>query len=106
MEQQKLPNSTLILVFGIVSIILCICYGVGMVFGIIAIVLASKATKIYKENPELYSGYKNATTGRILGIVGLALGAIYLAYVIYMYSTYWIEGMQQMSEDMMQDLGW
>jgi len=105
MEQQKLPNSTLILIFGIVSIVLCCCYGVGVIFGIIAIVLASKAIKTYNENPELYSGYKNVTTGRILAIIGVSLGAIWLAYVIYMYVTLGTEGMQQMNEEMMREWG-
>ena len=48
MEQQKLPNSTLILVFGIISIVTCCCYGIlGLIFGIIAVVLANKALKLY-----------------------------------------------------------
>ncbi|MGB0789195.1 MAG: DUF4190 domain-containing protein, partial [Marinirhabdus sp.] len=48
MEQQKLPNATLILVFGILSIVTCCCYGVlGLIFGIIAIVMAKKATATY-----------------------------------------------------------
>jgi len=41
MEQKKLPNATLILVFGILSILTCCCYGiVGLILGIIAIVMA------------------------------------------------------------------
>jgi hypothetical protein len=105
MEQQKLPNSTLILVFGIISIVLCCCYGVGLVFGIIAIVMAAKATKVYQENPELYTGYKNVTTGKILSYIGVALGAIFLGYVIYMYATHGVDGLQQMNEERMRDLG-
>lgn len=105
MEQQKLPNSTLILVFGIISIVLCCCYGLGIILGIIAIVLASKAIKTYNENPEQYSGYKNVTTGRILAIVGVSLSAIWLAYVIYMYATLGADGMQQMSDEMMREWG-
>ena len=67
MEQQKLPNSTLILVFGIISIVTCCCYGVlGLIFGIIAIVMAKKATQTYLESPEQYSGYQNVKTGKIL----------------------------------------
>jgi len=105
MEQQKLPNSTLILVFGIISIVLCCCYGIGIILGIIALVLSAKAIKLYKENPDQYSGYKNVTTGRILAIVGLALSAIWLAYVIYMYTTLGEDGMRQMSDEMMKEWG-
>lgn len=55
MEKQTLPNSTLILVFGILAILGCCCYGVpGLIFGIIAIVLAKKAKALYMENPEIY----------------------------------------------------
>ena len=65
MEKQQLPNSTLILVFGIVSIVTCCCYGIiGLIFGIIALVLASKATKLYVANPDLYSDYNNVKIGK------------------------------------------
>ena len=84
MEQQKLPNSTLILVFGIISIITCCCYGIlGLIFGIIAIILANKAMKLYKENPELYTDVKNVKTGRILSIIGVVLNLIFLLYMIW-----------------------
>lgn len=72
MEQQKLPNATLILVFGIISIVTCCCYGIlGLIFGIIALILANKATKLYKENPEIYEGFNNVKTGKILAIIGI-----------------------------------
>ena len=74
MEKQQLPNSTLILVFGIISIVTCCCYGIiGLIFGIIALVLASKATKLYAANPDLYSDYNNVKIGKILAIIGLVL---------------------------------
>ena len=83
MEKQKLPNATLILIFGILSILSCCCYGfVGIVFGVIAIVLANKATKIYLETPEDYTGYQNVKTGKILAIIGIILCAIYLLFVV------------------------
>tara|TARA_B100001146_G_C16199617_1_gene443578 strand:+ start:233 stop:553 length:321 start_codon:yes stop_codon:yes gene_type:complete len=105
MEQQKLPNATLILVFGIISIVTCCCYGLGLVFGIIAIVLAKKATTLYVAAPEQYSGYNNVKTGRILAIVGVILSAIYLVYVIYMFSTVGYAGIQEMQEEMMREYG-
>ncbi|MFT5103267.1 MAG: hypothetical protein ACI86C_000919 [Candidatus Latescibacterota bacterium] len=88
MGQQKLPNSTLILVFGITSIVTCCCWGViGLIFGIIAVVMANKATALYLENPEQYSGFKNVKTGKLLAIIGIVLNVIYLAYTIYVYAT-------------------
>ncbi|WP_412984767.1 CCC motif membrane protein [Pontimicrobium sp. IMCC45349] len=95
MEQQKLPNSTLILVFGIISIVTCCCYGViGLIFGIIAVVLASKATKVYAENPELYTGFSNVKTGKILAIIGIVLNLIYIGYVIWIISAFGMEALQ------------
>ena len=105
MEQQKLPNATLILVFGIISIVTCCCYGLGLIFGIIAIVLSKKATATYVENPELYTGYKNVKTGKLLAIIGTVLSAIYLAYVIYLFATVGADGIMNMNEEMMRDYG-
>ena len=84
MEQQKLPNSTLILVFGILSILTCCCYGVvGLILGIVTIVLAKKATDLYTENPENYTGIQNVKTGKILAIIGISLSALYLLFSIW-----------------------
>lgn len=106
MEKQKLPNATLILVFGILSIVLCCCYGVvGLIFAIIALVMAKKATETYQENPELYDGFNNVKTGKTLAYIGLGLNIIYLIYVIWMYSTLGTEGMMQMQEEMLKKYG-
>lgn len=102
MEQQKLPNSTLILVFGILSIITCCCYGiVGLILGIVAVILASKATKVYAENPELYTGFQNVKTGKILAIIGIVLNAITLIYMIWIISMIGLEGLQD--QELMQE---
>ncbi len=106
MEKQKLPNSTLILVFGIVSIITCCCYGVlGLIFGIIAMVMAKKATALYMENPEQYSGYQNVKTGKILAIIGIILNVIYLGYVIFLFATIGMDGIMNMNQDLMDQYG-
>ncbi|TXN35132.1 DUF4190 domain-containing protein [Flagellimonas hymeniacidonis] len=103
MEQQKLPNSTLILVFGIISIVTCCCYGVlGLIFGIIALVLANKATKLYMENPEMYEGFKNVKTGKILAIIGIVLNVLFLAYIIWAVSYFGWETLQD--PERMQEL--
>jgi len=106
MEKQQLPNSTLILVFGILSIVGCCCYGIiGLIFGIIAIVLANKAIKIYAENPDAYTGFQNVKTGRILAIIGVVLSAIYIICVIYFYATIGYEGLQEMQREWMERMG-
>ena len=106
MEQQKLPNATLILIFGIVSIVTCCCYGLGLVFGIIALVMAKKATAMYLAAPEQYSGFKNVKTGKILAYIGVGLSALYLIYMIYMLATVGVDGMMDMNNQMMQDTEW
>lgn len=102
MEQQKLPNSTVILVFGIVSIVTCCCWGViGLIFGIIAMVMAKKATALYLENPEQYTGYQNVKTGKILAIIGIVLNVLYLGYTIWLYSTLGFDGVMNMNQEWM-----
>ena len=89
---QQVPNATASLVLGIISIPTCvICYFsfgiVGLTCGIIAIVLGSKASKVYQENPSIYnvSSYNNAKAGRICGIIGVILNAIlFLILIIYL----------------------
>jgi hypothetical protein len=83
--QQSLPNSTAVLVLGIISIVGCFCYGIiGVVTGIIALVLSSKDTTLYQQNPSLYSeiSYKNLKAGKVCAIVGLSLSAFYIICLI------------------------
>lgn len=87
MEKQQLPNATLVLVMGILSIIGCCCYGLpGVAFGVIAIVLAKKATIVYKEAPENYSGFGNVQAGKIMGIIGIVLSVLFIIYLIWVIS--------------------
>jgi len=107
MEKRELPNSTLILVFGILSIIGCCCYGVaGVIFGIIALVMAKRAIEIYNADPELYTGYNNVKTGRILAIIGLVLSALSLISTIAAVIMYGgLEGVQEMQEEILREYG-
>lgn len=80
-----LPNSTAVLVLGIISIATCWCYGiVGAACGIISLVLAGKAKKLYAENSALYteSSYKNMKAGHVCAIIGTILSALYLVFII------------------------
>lgn len=106
MEKQVLPNSTLILVFGILSIVTCCCYGVlGLIFGIVALVLANKAKQTYFSNPELYTGYNNVKTGRILAIIGIVLSALYIISIAVYFSIYGWEEYQALQEEIMREYG-
>ncbi len=109
MEKQKLPNGTTVLVLGILSIVTCCCYGIiSIVLGGVGLYLSKKDLALYKENPELYSNYNNINTGRILSIIGISLGVIYLLIVIFSYLTFGSEALQNpelMQEKMRELLG-
>lgn len=83
-QQRPLPNATIVLVLGILSIVACCFYGLGIVLGIVAIVLAAKDKKLFAAEPDLYtaSSLKNLNAGRVCGIIGLILSAVYLILII------------------------
>jgi len=83
--QQNLPNSTGVLVLGILSIVSAICYGIGLICGIIGLVLASKDRKLYKEAPELYSpaSYGTSNAGRICAIIGIVLSSLFIIFFVF-----------------------
>lgn len=102
MEKQQIPNGTLILIMGILSIIGCCCYGLpGLIFGIVAIILAGKATKVYMEAPENYSGFGNVKAGKIMGIIGVVLSVLMVAYMIWIISYFGWETFQ--NQELMQE---
>ncbi|MDX1364666.1 CCC motif membrane protein [Arenibacter latericius] len=102
MEQQKLPNATLILVFGIISIVTCCCYGViGLIFGIIGLILANKATKLYALSPELYEGYNNVKLGKTLSIIGIVLNILVVIFFIWIISIIGWDALQ--NEELMRE---
>ncbi|MDX1542485.1 MAG: CCC motif membrane protein [Christiangramia sp.] len=107
MEKKELPNSTLILVFGILSIVGCCCYGIlGVVFGIIALIMSNRAMEIYSANPELYTGYQNVKTGRILAIIGLVLSALsVLSLIISLIFFGGLEGIYEIQEGILREYG-
>ncbi|MGA8853562.1 MAG: CCC motif membrane protein [Christiangramia sp.] len=107
MEKSELPNSTLILVFGILSILGCCCYGVpGVIFAIIALIMSKRANEIYNSNPELYTGYQNVKTGRILAIIGLVLGALSILSIIVSLILYGgFEGIYEIQEEILREYG-
>jgi len=87
MEKQKLPNETIIIVLGVVSILMsCCCAFFGFIPGIIGLILANNAIKLYNRNPEQYEGLGNAKTGKIINVIGIVLAVImtvYSAFVVY-----------------------
>ncbi|WP_179020150.1 CCC motif membrane protein [Winogradskyella forsetii] len=107
MEKQQIPNGTLVLVMGILSIIGCCCYGLpGLIFGIVAVILAGKATKVYMEAPENYSGFGNVKAGKIMGIIGIVLSILMVAYMIWIISYFGWETIQdqELLQEKMQEM--
>jgi len=107
MERHELPNSTLILVLGILSIVGCCCYGaIGLIFGIITVVLANKSIAIYQQNPEIYIGYQNVKSGKTLGIIGIVLSAlVVLAFIMGLIFLGGLEGIYEVQEEMSRQYG-
>lgn len=106
MEKTTLPNSVAALILGIVSIVTCFCYGgPGLVSGIIALVLANKAIRVHGEDPERYTGLGNAKAGKIMGLIGVILGSIYLVIIIGLFITLGTLDPESL-QDFLQDQGY
>lgn len=83
--KESLPNSTAVLVMGIMSIIFCWCWGfIGLILGIIGLILGIKSKKIYKEDPDRYSlsSYKNLNAGYICSLIGTILSGLFVLTLI------------------------
>ena len=94
--RTDLPNATVVLVLGILSIVTCCCYGVvGIICGIIALVLAKSANELYVSNPEKYTegSFKNMNAGKICAWIGVSLSALYIILMIALIASVGIEGL-------------
>lgn len=77
-RQEPLPNATLILVLGILSIVFC------QPLGIAALVMGNNSIDLYNRNPGRYSegSLSNVKAGRICGIIGICLmGLLILLWI-------------------------
>jgi len=84
---QNLPNSTIILIMGILSIVFCWWHFlsiVGIVLGIATLILAHREMLVYRAHPGLYtlSSLNNVKTGRICAIIGLTISLLIFILVI------------------------
>ena len=83
--QKDLPNSTTILVLGILSLIFCWCYGfIGLVLGIIAVALSNGQRRLYLESPGEYTEdyYLNVNSVRTCGIIAICIAAVIMLIAI------------------------
>lgn len=73
-RQEPLPNATLILVLGILSILVC------QPLGIAALIMGNNSLDAYQKNPERYTegSLGNVKAGRICGIIGICLIGVFI----------------------------
>ncbi|WP_420574315.1 CCC motif membrane protein [Kordia sp.] len=98
MNSRKLPNATLIVVLGALSIVGCCFYNIGLILGLVAIFFAMKDTKIYRENPDGYDNFSTVNTGKILAIIGVVINLITLLFFIWALTTFGWEALQDQEE--------
>ena len=80
--QRPIPNAGGILALGILSIIFAGL--IGLILGIIALSLSSRAKAEYEMNPGAYTpgSMSNVNGGRICAIIGISLTALVLLIVL------------------------
>ena len=79
--KPSLPNAAASLVLGILSVVTS-CWFVDLILGIIGLVFGNKARAIYLAAPNDYNGYGMANAGRVLSIIGICIGGLYILYVL------------------------
>ena len=81
---EKIPNSTGVLVLGILSIIFSCTAILGLTLAIIALFMSAQGKQLYFENSSRYdtSSYNNLKAGRVCAIIGTILSGLYLLFLI------------------------
>jgi hypothetical protein len=82
---ETLPDSTAVLVLGILAIIGSFCYGlVGLILGIIAVAIAGRPERLYRQNPTKYSqsSYSNLKAGKVCGIIGICISGVFILVLL------------------------
>ena len=82
-QKEALPNSTAVLVLGILSLVICF-YGLGAIMAIIALALGKNSNSLYLNNKDKYSAgsYNNFKAGKVCAIIGLSIGGIWLVFIL------------------------
>jgi magnesium-transporting ATPase (P-type) len=83
---SNLPNSTAVLVLGILTIVLSIWYfsPLGLICGIIALALGRRDLALYAASPEKYSlsSFNNLKAGRVCAIIGIIVAVIFFIFLL------------------------
>jgi M penetrans paralogue family 26 len=102
MENKRLPNATLTIIFGLLSIMTCFLFGiVGLIFGIVTLVVSKKDLALLKENPKLYSNGSTIIMGRVLAVIGITISTIYLGFIIFVYTVVGIENVDAWQQNLL-----
>jgi hypothetical protein len=80
-QRQTLPNAVTVLVLGICSIVFG-CLFIGLVLGVVGLAISGTPKRMYEQNPGQYEGIGMLTAGRVMSIIGIILGALYLIYYV------------------------
>ena len=90
MKQHYLPGANPVVIMGIVSLvgIIPLAYfhslliPLNIIFGLITLVQAKKARKLYQQHPERYTGYGRVEIGRVLAYIGITFTVISILFMI------------------------
>lgn len=104
MEQQKLPNATMIIVLSILGYLCCCFAGIGIIPSGIAFFMANKSQKMYEANPELYDNYSTIKTGKIVAMIALILNVLMVVKLIYNVATGGFDTVQEQWDEMMRQI--
>ena len=77
--QHEIPNASAVLILGIIALIISFFNSlVGIVAGIVSLVMARNAERLYSDTPRLYtmSSYSNIRSGRTCAIIGIVIAIL------------------------------
>jgi hypothetical protein len=77
--QHEIPNASVILILGIIALIISFFNSlVGIVAGVVSLVMARNAERLYHQTPRLYtlSSYSNIRSGRTCAIIGIVIAIL------------------------------
>jgi len=78
----KPPYSGLTYFLAILSCMLFFFGGIAIIFALMAFFMASKALKLNKEKPEVYSNIRQIKKARVFAIIGIVLNVLIVGVTI------------------------
>jgi len=77
--QHEIPNASVVLILGIIALIISFFNSlVGIVAGVVSLVMARNAERLYNETPRLYtlSSFSNIRSGKTCAIIGIVIAVL------------------------------